>query len=143
MCKTLIHFCELFSTWESPFNIINMILLFWSIRCSKKLFWFKVVCRVRVTYLKEWNQQFFTVFLNKFLKHVFNIILKLNNLTWKKLENYFFVEKMRSSGFIVAQKLQVLEKKKFRGKNFSALFVRIWSSKRCAEIFFLNGSRDI
>ena len=39
----------------------------------------KVACRVRVAYLKEYNQQFFTVVLNKYLKHVFNIVLKLNN----------------------------------------------------------------
>ena len=41
----------------------------------------KVACRVRVAYLKEQNHQFFTVFLHKILKHVFNIILKLNNHT--------------------------------------------------------------
>ena len=35
----------------------------------------KVACRVRVAY------QFFTVFLNKFLKHVCNTILKSNNHT--------------------------------------------------------------
>ena len=27
----------------------------------------------------------FSVFLNKFLKHVFNIVLKLDNHTWKKV----------------------------------------------------------
>ena len=36
---------------------------------------------VGVAYLKEKNHQFSTVFLNKFLKHVFNIIFKLNNIT--------------------------------------------------------------
>ena len=39
----------------------------------------KVACRVPVAYLKEYNQQFFTGVLNKYLKHVFNIVLKLNN----------------------------------------------------------------
>ena len=39
----------------------------------------KVACRVRLAYLKEENHLFFTVFLNKFLKYVFKIILKLNN----------------------------------------------------------------
>ena len=38
----------------------------------------KVACRVRVAYLKEKNHHF-SVFLNKLLKHVFNIILKLND----------------------------------------------------------------
>ena len=40
----------------------------------------KVACRVRIAYLKEQNQ-FATAFINKFLKHVFNIIFKLNNPT--------------------------------------------------------------
>ena len=35
----------------------------------------KVACRVRVAYLKEENHHFSTVFLNKFLKHVFNLVL--------------------------------------------------------------------
>ena len=48
---------------------------------EKQLKTIKVACRVRVAYLKEENHQFFTVFLNKFLKHVFNTILKLNNHT--------------------------------------------------------------
>ena len=38
-----------------------------------------------VAHLKEQNHQFFTVSLNKFLKHVFNIVLKLNNHAWKKV----------------------------------------------------------
>ena len=38
----------------------------------------KVACRVRVAYLKDQYHDFFTIFRNKFLKHVFNIILKLN-----------------------------------------------------------------
>ena len=46
---------------------------------------FKVACSVRVACLKESNHRFFTVFPNKFLKHVFNIILKLNNHPWKKV----------------------------------------------------------
>ena len=41
----------------------------------------KIACRVRVDYLKKQNHVFFTVFQNKFLKHDFNIILKLNNRT--------------------------------------------------------------
>ena len=45
----------------------------------------KVTCRVRVAYLKEQSHQFFTVFLNKILKLVFNTILKSNNHTWKKI----------------------------------------------------------
>ena len=38
-----------------------------------------------LAYLKEQNDHFFTVFLNKFLKHVFISILKLNNQLWKKV----------------------------------------------------------
>ena len=45
---------------------------------SQKDFLVKVACRVRVAYLKESNHHFFTVFRNKFLKHVFDITLKLN-----------------------------------------------------------------
>ena len=45
----------------------------------------KVACRVQVAYLKGYNHHFFTVFLNKFLKHVFNSILKFNNHLWKKV----------------------------------------------------------
>ena len=43
---------------------------------------------------------------SKFLKHVFNIILKLNNHPWKKVQKYFFVEKIEAqiSGFAVVKK---------------------------------------
>ena len=76
---------------------------------------FKVARRVQVAYLKEQNQQFFTVFQNKFLKHVFNIILKLNNHIWKKLQNYLFVEKMKPKSVVLwsQKKFQGFEKKIF------------------------------
>ena len=61
----------------------------------------KVARRVRVAYLKEQNHNFFTVFLNKLLKHVFHIILKLNNHLWKKMTPKLVVLKSR-------KKLQVL-----------------------------------
>ena len=48
---------------------------------------FKVACRVRVAYLKEQNHHFFTVFLNKFLEHIFNNILKLTKRNDKRFNN--------------------------------------------------------
>ena len=54
----------------------------------------KVTCRFRVAYLKEQNHHFFTVFLNNLLKHVFNIISKLNNHPWKKYKINFLRKKM-------------------------------------------------
>ena len=38
-----------------------------------------VAYRVSSDLLKERNYHFFSVFLNRLLKHVFNIVLKLNN----------------------------------------------------------------
>ena len=54
---------------------------------------------------------------------MFNIILKLNNHTWKKLQNNFFVEKDESqiSGFVVAKKAPSLWKKNFSKKKFFQL----------------------
>ena len=105
---------------------------------------FKVARRVQVAYLKEQNQQFFTVFQNKFLKHVFNIILKLNNLTWKNNKIIFCGKKIDpNSGFIVAKKAPSFWKKFFLKKTF---FQRI-----CADMIFktvsgnffkINGSGD-
>ena len=92
----------------------------------------KVACRVPVAYLKEYNQQFFTVVLNKYLKHVFNIVLKLSNHIWKKLQNYFFCGKKwgPNQWFCSREKSS-----KSLKKDSSSWFVRIWSSKRCAEFF--------
>ena len=80
-----------------------------------------------------------TVFLNKFSKNVFNIILKLNNHTWKKLKKIFFFwggrggnERQISGfvGFAVVKMFQVFEK--------------TWSSKRCADFKKkIKGSEDI
>ena len=71
------------------------------------------------------------------MKHIFNIVLKLNNHIWKKLQNDFFVEKneAQTSGFVVAKKAPSLWKKLFWKENSSRLFVRMWSSKPCAVIF--------
>ena len=100
----------------------------------------KVACRVPVAYLKEYNQQFFTVVLNKYLKHVFNIVLKLNNHIWKKLQNYFFVEKneAQTSGLIVAKKAPSLWKKKFLKKKFFQLICADMIFKIMSGNFFLN-----
>ena len=50
---------------------------------------------------------------------MFNIVLKLNNHVWKKLQNYFFMEKneVQTSGFVVAKKLPSLKKKIFWKKK--------------------------
>ena len=63
--------------------------------------------------LQKWNHHFFTAFLNKFLKHVFNSILKLNNHLWEKVyTKSIFCGKngAQISGFSVEKPL-VLEKK--------------------------------
>ena len=67
---------------------------------------------------------------------MFNIILKLNNHLWKKLQNYLFVEKNETqiSGFAVAKKAWSSWKKNQK-KGSSSLFVRIWSSKLCVDLF--------
>ena len=97
----------------------------------------KVAWRVQVVYFKEQNQQFFSVFLNKYLKHVFNIVLKLNNHIWKKLQNYFFVEKneAQTSGFVVAKKAPSLWKKIFWKKNLPA-YLCGYDPKTVCGIFF-------
>ena len=67
---------------------------------------------------------------------MFNITSKLNNHTWKKLQNYVFVEKNEAqiSGFVVANKAPSPWKNLKQKKNSSSLFVRN---------FFVNGFRDI
>ena len=72
----------------SPMSIFNMFV--WLI-----VPWFKVSCRVRMTYWKDSNHHFVSVFHNNILKHVFNLALKLNNHTWKKVQNQFFVLRKR------------------------------------------------
>ena len=74
----------------------------------------KVACRVRVAYLKEQNQ-----------------IITLE----KKKKNYVEKNEVQISGFAVTRKAPRPWKKFFSKKNSSSLFVQIWSSKRCAEIF--------
>ena len=56
------------------------------------------------------------------MKYVFNITLKLNNHTWKKLQNYFLMEKNEPQiiGFIVARKAPSLWKKMFEKKILPA-----------------------
>ena len=87
----------------------------------------KVTCRVRLAYLKWSNHQFFTVFLNKFLKHIFNIVLKLNNHTWKKYKIIFLWKKNEAqvSGFAVVKKAPSPWKKIFTKKE--KFFQFIWA----------------
>ena len=54
----------------------------------------KIACRVQVAYLKEQDHHFFTYFLNKFVRHVFNSILKLIITFVKKYKINFLWEKM-------------------------------------------------
>ena len=79
---------------------------------------------VRVTYLKEYNHHFFSIFLNKFLKHVFNIALKLFNHTWTKYKINFLYKKNEAqiSGFAVVKKLQVIREKIYWKKAPSSCF---------------------
>ena len=83
----------------------------------------------------------FSVFLNKYLKHVFNIVLKLNNHIWKKLQNYFFVEKneAQTSGFVVAEKAPSLWKKlKKKKKKNRPGYLRGYDLQKHVRKFFLN-----
>ena len=59
---------------------------------------------------------------------MFNIILKLNNHTWKKLQNIFVLEKNKAqiSGFVVVAKKN--------SKSFKTV---------CRSFFWINGSQDI
>ena len=72
------------------------------------------------------------------MKHVFNIVLKLNNHIWKKLQNYFFVEKneAQTSGFVAA-KLQVFQKNFFEKKILPAYLCGYDLQNRVRK-FFLN-----
>ena len=68
------------------------------------------------------------------MKHVFNIILKLNNHPWKKIWNDFFLEKddVQISRVAVVKKAPSSWKKK---KNPSSLFVQVRPTEGCGEIF--------
>ena len=59
-----------------------------------------------VTYLKQYNHDFFSVFLNKFPQHVFNSALKLNDETWKKKYKINFCAKKtcQTNSFAVVKK---------------------------------------
>ena len=59
-----------------------------------------------------------------------NIVLKLNNHIWEKLQNYFFVEKneAQTSGSVVAKKAPSLLKKTFLKKKTFQLI--------CADMIF-------
>lgn len=49
---------------------------------------------IQGAHLKEYNHHLFTVFLNKFLKNVFDSVLKLNNHNRKKHKiNFLCVKK--------------------------------------------------
>ena len=69
---------------------------------------------------------------------MFNVVLKLNNHFWKKLQNYFFVEKneAQTNQWIRSRKKISKSLIKIKKKKSSSLAVQIWSSKQCAEIFF-------
>ena len=68
---------------------------------------------------------------------MFNIILKLNNHTWKKLQNNFFLEKDESqiSGFVVAKKAPSLWKKNFSKKKILPAYLCGYDPQNVVEIF--------
>ena len=68
---------------------------------------------------------------------MFNIVLKLNNHIWKKTtKSAFCGKKWRpNQWFCSRKKAPSLWKKIFWKRKPSSLFVRIWSSKPCAEVF--------
>ena len=69
---------------------------------------------------------------------MFNIILKLNNHTRKKLQNYCFVEinEAQSSGFVVAKKAPSPWKTIFPKKNFLELICVDMIFKTVSGFFF-------
>ena len=77
---------------------------------------------------------------------MFNIILKLNNNTRKKLQNYFFVEKKSPKSVVLwpREKIQVFEKKFFE-KKILQVYLCEYNLQNGAQIFFflINRSRDI
>ena len=89
-----------------------------------------------------------TGFLNKFLKHVFNVILKLNHDIWKKTIKYIFCEKNEKRGpnqwFCSREKSPKSLKKDFLLKKFlSAYLCRYDLQNRVRNFFKINTSRDI
>ena len=119
-----------------------------------QLMLFQVHCGLRTSFLK-WlvgfeclfkrvKSPFFTVFLNKFLKHVFHIILELNNHPWKKYIISFLWKKKQISGFTVVKKAPSPWKKIFlKRKSFQIIcidslipsFSSFTSSKRIQNSF--------
>ena len=76
-------------------------------------------------------------FLNKFLKHVFNFILELNNHLERKYEINFLWKKRRlNQWFWSYEKSSKSLKETFFNKNSSSLYVQKRPTKRCVEIFF-------
>ena len=84
-------------------------------------------------------------FSNKFLKHDFNIALKLNNHTWKKYKISFVVQKMTPK-CVISQSWKKFKSTKmivFK-KNPSSLFAKDKIFKAVYENFLkINGSQDI
>ena len=81
-----------------------------------------------------------TVFLNKFLKHVFNIALKLNNHTWKKSKTNFLRKKMRpNQWFCSREKSSKSLKKMFFWKKILPTYLCRYDLQNAVQkIFFLN-----
>ena len=71
---------------------------------------------------------------------MFNIVLKLNNHIWKKLQNYFFVEKNEAptSGFVVAKKTSKSLKKNFFEKKNLPAYLCGYDLQNSVRNFFLN-----
>ena len=95
---------------------------------------------------KSVKTPFLLNFSNKFLKHVFNIVFKLNNHTCKKYEISSWFKTMISSLAIshLWKKLQLLEKKFFFQKKFFRFICTYEIFKTvCRNFFKRNRSRDI
>ena len=119
---------------RSKMECFGKIIIVFNYFCKK--LHIKVACRVRVAYFNKITIS--TVFLNKLSRHVFNIVLKLNNHLRKKNRQINFLwKKLRPKSMVLQprKKLQVLEKNFFWKSNSSSLYLQIWSSKWCVEIF--------
>ena len=82
MLQIIFRFLLLLSTWKLLFNISNIILLFWSIRCCRKLFWFN---RKEFWFYNKIN--FCLYNNNKFLASIFPAKLRFTSVTRSKLND--------------------------------------------------------
>ena len=110
-------------------NFFAIYFRYFSVRQPAGFEWF--ISKSKITIFCQF-------FLNKLLKHIFNIVLELINHIWeKKYKINFWCKKWRPNEWFCSRgkKLQVIRKIFCEKKFFQLIYIKIRSSKRYANFF--------